>query len=258
MREFIYISAGKIAGFDPGSSLVRGLKDRGFQFNLAQVGGIGIGPATQPPTLVEQLVTIEDALVNSQFSPTWFDSVTAVAGSWVMFEGPMRFGRVHRDSGTQNGANLVCFYGSGAAEEWPSLTSLLLTGWAGHMMDADSSERKSLRMGSRTEHFYDALSDYLDQGGVTENVDLSEFNNHGRYNASVHLKTGQGIRFAENMLRLHLPGPAVWVKGLARVLTTLDSDGYAAPLAVASPLFVEYAPKPLPIMEMPQLKSRRF
>ncbi|HEX6712151.1 MAG TPA: SAVMC3_10250 family protein [Thermoleophilaceae bacterium] len=252
MPEVLYVSTAKLKRWIDKETLRSSLGRR--------VGGeVGGGPIPGKVTLAaDSAAHTDDRSAAAEYShvvralkelnashrfPRWVTDTSVGPGQYIEFAGPMRYGRVHRDTRSRDAsapsANIVFFVG--AFEEGDTAVDLLLGGWRGHLVEHRGNLEDSLRMGSQTEHLYDLWDELVarERDGDFHIPEVwRRLRREPAPNASPTLASL--CRAVYSWMSRDLLNRA-YLKGTAQVLDRLDDSGYDKPLIVATPLVVEFS-----------------
>lgn len=267
MRELIYLSTAKLRSFT-----VEGRQDlfgdRGVKAAVPALGSIEISPGgSKEEGAAERLDRIIAVLEDSARASRWVGDPVLGPGDWVQFECEMMFGHFHGE-GVDNQyylhhllgsalprMDVVLFRGAVGDESipWPrwrgpltvryGWTEVLLTGWAGHLLDPGPIHEASERMGSNTEDLY---------GFISKAVEADRTGGDDRSIASVEMPgtLEEKVRWLFNYPRWESSNEG-FLRGHARVLRVLPQNEHSNRLVIATPLYVEYGDRPTAAAPVP-------
>lgn len=232
MGQYLYISSGKIAAFDPGKSR-----------SLRPSGTLGVGL----PILSVQLQMAGDAERGAEFrrldelrkkiGPTAleFADPRLAPTDWCRFEMQMSWGTLHADAEPPGAERVVAITGPAPWPQPVGSTELVLLGSTCHLRDRVGSAG---RMGSTSDTLYTLASsrNLIAAPPTRGTVGESEW----EWNMSE--VAGSLTRIIDN----HRPRwQQARLEGLAQVIHTCR-EGYVTNLVVATPLYVRRLPSRTP------------
>ncbi|WP_109031372.1 SAVMC3_10250 family protein [Streptomyces rubrogriseus] len=238
MREFVYVSDGKLQQFLPKPS--RLMRPSAIRLTTP-LGGLDVEPGT-PGAERGRLQHLErvDKHLNSQAD--WFADPELRPGRWVWFEAPLRFI-------TLRGAyqHLVLFAdpapGEDPAHEQETGCRLLMHGSARHLLGyapvtIDGPPLEGIEGGSSIGTTFLTTAGHVVQALSLEHNPAADSTPPPSLDLS-----GAGVRHLVDALdaRHEQAGSAALMHGYARVTSVLPATDSAQRLVVASPLTVEYA-----------------
>ena len=259
MRELIYLSKRKHAMFYPGR----------ISHSVQFTGGLGLGPASAkievsaPPLGADEatIVLLNQAVSYLEREASHFSHSALSPGRWIFFDLNMGYGTSYRDSGDPPEIDdIALFYGSFDQVETDkqSPIDLLLCGSTEHLRIRTTSAG---RMGSGTDWLYDLIgeieeTDALGAGELPDSMNPDELAVK-RVNAPEEI-----ARWVFDVIRRHhSPAQYARLQGFARILFIVPATEYSTRLALATPLFVQFASsKPVGILSRRRMQrelSRR-
>ncbi|WP_078616192.1 SAVMC3_10250 family protein [Streptomyces albus] len=245
MRELAYLSTAKLGEFrgDRGS----GLSGRAVEAEVSAlgVGGrLSIGEAQagsgSPEESLEQVIShVQGKSRAHNLVPG--SCASLMARDWMEFTGLFRFGPRRRDLGLVDRGvytfmsieDTACSLKTG--EEQCSGVELILCGSRQHVLTG--YDCPPTRMGSGSDWLHDLAAELVAR---EERGDISF---PGRLSSTSRRDQEFAARSSYSMMADYYEGPA-YFHGHARVLCNFEPDRFQHRLIVATPLYVEVAPRP--------------